>query len=121
MEQAKVILQVKMLETEITGNESGSQLELIRGPIRFKVPWFPRGDDSSGLSGADDLPQIICPSYNPTVYQQITTTVALEGVLYGHALARWCYAAAGKSDIFGRWAAGSGTLYSLKAHGRLTP
>jgi hypothetical protein len=39
MEQAKVILQVKMLETEITGNESGSQLELIRGPIRFKVPW----------------------------------------------------------------------------------
>lgn len=47
---------------------------------------FPRGDDSSGLPGADDLPQIICPSYNPTVYQQITTTVALEGVLYGHAL-----------------------------------
>jgi hypothetical protein len=37
---------------------------------------FPRGDDSSGLSAADDLPQIISPSYNPTVYQQITTTVA---------------------------------------------
>jgi hypothetical protein len=39
-EQAKVILQVKMLETEITGNESGSQPELIRGPIRFNVPWI---------------------------------------------------------------------------------